>query len=315
MDRTPARATASDSAPANDGADPPETGKGDEASDAAIEPPELTADAVLQIADPHFRAHQVAIVTGGASGIGRATAIALAANGLTVVATDADEDGLWRTEDIAVSIDVAGRIERVAADPTDDNKMEAVVETAADQGQVRYLANIAGLQTIASIEGFPMEKYDHMQQVMLRAPLLLSKLVIPHLKEIENGRGAIANMASVHGHYVTRDEVAYNTVKFGLRGLTNSIAAETDGSFRAFSVSTGYVKTPRVLNQIADTAAERGITEREVVEDVMLGQARLKEMMEPIEVANLFVFALSKHSQILNGADLLWDGGYTHTYE
>ena len=308
MNDTPAQENASRS-----GADPTQTGE--EANDAAIEPPELTADAVMQVSDPHFTTDQVAIVTGGASGIGRATAVALAANGLTVVATDVDEEGLWRTDDIAVSIGATGRIERVAADLTDDDELEAVVETAAVQGQIRYLANIAGLQTIASIEDFPMEKYDHMQQVMLRAPLLLSKLVIPHLKNIEEGRGAIANMASVHGHYVTRDKVAYNTVKFGLRGLTNSIAAETDGSFRAFSVSTGYVKTPLVLNQIADTAEERGITERAVVEDVMLGQARLKEMMEPIEVANLFVFALSHHSQVLNGADLLWDGGYTHTYE
>ena len=307
MDSTPTQANASS------GADPAQT---DEATnDAAIEPPELTADAVMQISDPHFRTDQVAIVTGAASGIGRATAVALAANGLTVVATDVDEDGLWRTEDIAVSLGVAGRIERVAADLTDDNEVEGVVETAAGEGQIRYLTNIAGLQTIASIEDFPMETYDQMQQVMLRAPLLLSKLVIPHLKTIEDGRGAVANMASVHGHYVTRDKVAYNTVKFGLRGLTNSIAAETDGRFRAFSVSTGYVKTPLVLNQIADTAQERGISERAVVEDVMLGQARLKEMIEPIEVANLFVFALSHHSQVLNGADLLWDGGYTHTYE
>ena len=308
MNDAPAQENASRS-----GADPTQTGE--EANDAAIEPPELTADAVMQVSDPHFATDQVAIVTGAASGIGRATAVALAANGLTVVATDVDEEGLRRTDDIAVSIDAAGQIERVAADLTDDDELEAVVQTAAAQGQIRYLANIAGLQTIASIEDFPMEKYDQMQRVMLRAPLLLSKLVIPHLKNIDEGRGAIANMASVHGHYVTRDKVAYNTVKFGLRGLTNSIAAETDGSFRAFSVSTGYVKTPLVLNQIADTAEERGITERAVVEDVMLGQARLKEMMEPIEVANLFVFALSHHSQVLNGADLLWDGGYTHTYE
>ena len=296
------------------GADPNET-EGDGAGEPAIEPPELTADAIMQISDPHFATDQVAIVTGAASGIGRATAVALAANGLTVVATDVKEDQLWRTEDIAVSMEVAGRIERVEADLTDDAALERVVETAAEQGQIRYLANIAGLQTIAAIEEFPMAKYDLMQRVMLRAPLLLSKLVIPHLKRIEDGRGVIANMASVHGHYVTRDKVAYNMVKFGLRGLTNSIAAETDGSFRAFSVSTGYVKTPLVLNQVADTARERGITEREVVEDVMLGQARLKEMMEPVEVGNLFVFALSHHSQVLNGADLLWDGGYTHTYE
>lgn len=317
MDGTPTHGSASKPVSTNGGAESAEVvEEGREgAGESPIEPPTLTADAVMQISDPHFTTDQVAIVTGGASGIGRATAIALAANGLTVIATDVDEDGLWRTEDIAASMDVEGQIERVTADLTKDADLKAVVTGAADYGQIRYLANIAGVQTIASIEDFPMDTYDQMQRIMLRAPLLLSKLVIPHLRQIEDGRGAIANMASVHGHYVTRDKVAYNVVKYGLRGLTNSIAAETDGSYRAFSVSTGYVKTPLVLNQIADTARERGITERKVVEDVMLGQARLKEMMEPIEVANLFVFALSRHANVLNGADLLWDGGYTHTYE
>jgi len=313
MERPPAHGSASRSAPTSDGAGPAETGT--DGAEAGIAPPPITADAIMGISDPQFRTDQVAIITGAASGIGRATAVALAANGLTVVATDVDGEGLAETAQIADGVGAEGRIERVGADLTDDNEVESIVEAAAERGQIRYLANIAGLQTIASVEDVPMEKYDHMQQVMLRAPLLLSKLVIPHLKEIDEGRGAIANMASVHGHYVTRDKVAYNTVKFGLRGLTNSIAAETDGRFRAFSVSTGYVKTPLVLNQIADTAEERGITERAVIEDVMLGQARLKEMMTPIEVANLFVFALSHHSQVLNGADLLWDGGYTHTYE
>ena len=101
-------------------------------------------------------------------------------------------------------------------------------------------------------------------------------------------------------------------------GTYESLASEvvhvsTDGSFRAFSVSTGSVKPQLVLDQIADTAENPGISERDVVEEVMLGQARLKEMMEPIEVGNLFAFAFSEHGTLLNGADLLWDGGYTHT--
>jgi len=70
-----------------------------------------------------------------------------------------------------------------------------------------------------------------------------------------------------------------------------------------------------MVDQIEDTAEERGISEREVIEDVMLGQARTKEMMTPAEVANLFVFGFSSHAKHLNGADLLWDGGYTTTYE
>lgn len=88
-------------------------------------------------------------------------------------------------------------------------------------------------------------------------------------------------MASVHGHYVTADKVGYNVSKFGLRGLTQSIPAEGGDGLRSFSVSTGYVKTPLVTDQIPDTAEQHGISVGEVIEDVMLGQSRVKEMMDP----------------------------------
>ena len=272
------------------------------------------ADA-LHVDDEHFTADNVAIVTGGGSGIGRATALALATNGLTVVATDVDDEGLDETAEKATEFDLPGTVETVTADLTDDDEVESIVEEAATFGDVRYLANVAGLQHIDPIDEFPMEQYDLMHDVMLRAPLKLSKLVIPHVRETEDGVGAIGNMASVHGHYVTSDKVAYNVSKFGLRGLTQSIAAEGDGTLRAFSVSTGYVKTPLVTNQIPDTAEQRGISVDEVVEDVMLGQSRAKEMMTPTEVANLFVFGFSKHGKQLNGGDLTFDGGMTFTYE
>ncbi|MGM0398400.1 MAG: SDR family oxidoreductase [Halobacteriota archaeon] len=284
-------------------------------SGESIEPPEITTEDIMRIPDPHFTEDNVAIVTGAASGIGRATAIALAGNGLTAVATDVDEEGLDETVDKAAELGLDGRIEPVVGDLAEDEDIEDVVAAAADLGQIRYATNIAGLQHISPVDEFPMDKWDFMYQVMLRAPMYLSKLVLPHIEATDDGVGVIGNMASVHGHYVTRDKAAYNTMKFGLRGLTQSIAAESQGKLRSFSVSTGYVKTPLVLNQIEDTANERGITEREVVEDVMLGQARIKEMMEPIEVGNLFAFGLSNHARHLNGGDLLWDGGYVKTYE
>ena len=278
-----------------------------------LAPPPITHDRVLSVNDPYFDSKNVCIVTGAASGIGRAAALAMAVNGLTVVGTDIDEEGLAELSDRAAELDVDGAVETVVADLTDDPA--PVVEHAAELGSIKYLANIAGLQHIDPIDEFPMETYDRIHQVMLRAPLHLSKLCIPHVRESEDGVGAIGNMASIHGHYVTADKVAYNVSKFGLRGLTQSIAAEGDGTLRSFSVSTGYVKTPLVTNQIPDTADQRGISVQEVIEDVMLGQARNKEMMEPIEVANLFVFGFSKHARHLNGGDLLFDGGMTLTYE
>ena len=277
--------------------------------------PELTADDLLVLEDPHFNPDTVAVVTGAASGIGQATAVALAANGLTVVGADIDETGLDETVDLAVDVDAQGDVQPIPTDLTDDDAVEAMIETAAGMGEIRYVANIAGMQHIASIPEFPMEKYDLLLDVMLRAPFLVAKHAMPHISATDDGIGAIGNMSSVHGHYATQDKAAYITAKHGLQGLTRSIAAEGEGTLRGFSVSVGYVLTPLMMNQIEDTAEERGISERAVVEDVMLGQARTKEMMTPAEVANLFVFGFSKHGKHLNGGDLRWDGGYTTTYE
>jgi 3-hydroxybutyrate dehydrogenase len=277
--------------------------------------PELTADEILTLDDPYFDGENVAVVTGAASGIGQAVTVALAANGLSVVGADVDGEGLAETEGLADDVGATGEVVSVEADLTDDAEVEAIVEEAAAQGDLRFVANVAGLQHIASLAEFPMEKYDLLQSVMLRAPFLLSKLAIPHVEDTDDGVGAIGNMSSVHGHYATKDKPAYVTTKFGLRGLTQATAAEGEGTLRAFSVSVGYVLTPLMIDQIEDTARERGISEQAVVEDVMLGEARTKEMMTPVEVANLFTFGFSRHAKHLNGGDLLWDGGYTLTYE
>jgi 3-hydroxybutyrate dehydrogenase len=279
----------------------------------SVEPPTLERGDVHVVDDDRFTRESVAFVTGAASGIGRATAVALAVNGLTVAATDVDEDGLAEAAEKAAALDADGTIEVIPADLTDDEAVIDAVEAAAALGNLRFVANVAGLQHVAPLEQFPMEIYDEMQSVMVRAPTLISKHALPHIRE--SGSGAIGNMASVHGHYVTSDKVAYNVAKFGLRGLTQSIAAEGDGDVRGFSVSTGYVKTPLVVDQIPDTAEERNITEQEVVEDVMLGQARADELMEPVDVANLFTFGFSELGSHLNGGDLTFDDGMTFTYE
>ena len=275
--------------------------------------PELTTEDLLVLDDPRFGPETVAIVTGAASGIGRATAIALAANGLTVVGADVDEEGLDDTVEKATDLGVPGPVHAVPTDLTNDDDVAAMVDAAAEAGDLRYVANVAGMQHIAAIPDFPMEKYDRLLDVMLRAPFLVAKLAMPHVRAA--GGGAIGNMSSVHGRYATQDKAAYITAKHGLHGLTRAIAAEGEGTLRGFSVSVGYVLTPLMVNQIEDTAKERGISEQAVVEDVMLGQARTTEMMTPAEVANLFVFGFSRHGKHLNGGDMLHDGGYSTTYE
>ena len=280
-----------------------------------LTPPELSREALLIVDDPRFSEETTALVTGAASGIGQATAVALATNGLTVVGADVDADGMEETATMADEMDADGTVKPVETDLIDDEDVGAVVEAAAEYGQLRYVANIAGMQHIDSIAEFPMEKYDLLQDIMVRSPFLTAKKAIPHIEATDDGVGAIANMSSVHGHFATERKPAYITAKHATTGLTRAIAAEGEGTLRGFSVSVGYVLTPLMVNQIEDTAEQRGISKQEVIEDVMLGQARTKEMMTPAEVANLFTFGFSQHGKHLNGGDLLWDGGYTNTYQ
>ncbi|MCP4342559.1 MAG: SDR family oxidoreductase [Desulfobulbaceae bacterium] len=278
----------------------------------SINEPEINKEDILILQDDLFTPDSVCIVTGASSGIGRATAVAAAANNLLTVGLDINEVEGEKTRELISEI--GGQMVFIKTDLTNDDDIESSITKAAEHGTVRYLANIAGLQHIDSVDNFPMGKYDLMQRIMLRAPFYLSKLVIQQIKKSPEGVGAIGNMSSVHGHITTMNKPVYNITKFGLRALSQSISAEGEGKIRSFSVSTGFVKTPLALNQISAQAAQRGITEKEVVTEVMMGKSRTKEMMAPIDVGNLFVFGFSRFSKYLIGGDLLFDGGMVKTY-
>lgn len=277
-----------------------------------IAEPRIERDDILVLKDNDFNRDNVCIVTGSGTGIGRAVAVAAAANDLMVVGLDVNEEEGMKTQSMAR--DVGGQMIFVPTDLTRDTDIEHAVVEAAKLGTIKFLTNIAGIQHVNAVEDFPMEKYDLMQRLMLRAPFYLSKLCIPHMKKSSNGCGVIGNMASVHAHICTLNKPVYNITKFGLRALSQSISAEGQGKVRSFTVSTGYVKTPLALKQVPAQAQQRGITPEEVVRDVMMGTSRVKEMMSPIEVANVFLFGFSRHSKYLVGGDLLFDGGMVLTY-
>jgi 3-hydroxybutyrate dehydrogenase len=277
-----------------------------------IEEPEIERGDVLILEDNSFNPNNVCIVSGAGTGIGRATAIAAAANSLMVAGLDFNEEEGKKTQGLAR--EVGGQMIFIKTDLTKDEDIENAVSEAAKLGTIKYLANIAGIQHIDSIENFPMERYDYMQRLMLRAPFYLSKLTFPHMKKSSDGTGAIGNMASIHAHICTLNKPVYNITKFGLRALTQSISAEGEGKIRSFTVSTGFVKTALALKQIPAQAEQRGITPEQVVSDVMMGSSRVKEMMSPIEVGNLFLFGFSRFAKYLIGGDLLFDGGMIKTY-
>lgn len=277
-----------------------------------IREPEIKREDILTLEDDNFNTHNVCIVTGSGTGIGRATAIAAAANNLMTVGLDFNETEGQKTQKLAR--EMGGQMIFVKTDLCRDADIEHAVSEAAKLGSIKFVANIAGIQHIDSVDNFPMEKYDYMQQLMLRAPFYLSQLSIPHIRKSSGGVGAIGNMASVHAHISTLNKPVYNITKFGLRALTQSIAAEGEGKIRSFTVSTGFVKTALTLNQIPAQAEQRGITPDEVVREVMMGFSRIKEMMSPVEVANLFIFGFSRFAKYLIGGDLLFDGGMVKTY-
>ena len=277
-----------------------------------IEEPEIERGDVLILEDNSFNPNNVCIVSGAGTGIGRAAAIAAAANNLMVAGLDFNEEEGKKTQRLAR--EMGGQMIFIKTDLTKDEDIENAVSEAAKLGTIKYLANVAGIQHIDSIENFPMERYDYMQRLMLRAPFYLSKLTFPHMKKSSDGTGAIGNMASIHAHICTLNKPVYNITKFGLRALTQSISAEGEGKIRSFTISTGFVKTALALKQIPAQAEQRGITPEQVVSDVMMGSSRVKEMMSPIEVGNLFLFGFSRFAKYLIGGDLLFDGGMIKTY-
>ena len=274
--------------------------------------PKITREEILFLQDENFNSKNVCVVTGAGTGIGRATAVATAANNLMTVGLDINAEEGDKT--CKMIKEIGGKMVFIKTDLTQDDDLENAMQQAAKLGTIKYLANIAGVQHIDSVDNFPMEKYDLMQRLMLRAPFYLSKLAIAHMKKSKDGIGVIGNMASVHAHICTKNKPVYNITKFGLKALSQSISAEGEGRIRSFTLSTGFVKTPLALNQIAAQAEQRGITPEEVVTDVMMGASRIKEMMSPIEVGNLFVFGFSRFSRYLIGGDMLFDGGMVLTY-
>ena len=247
---------------------------------------------------------RVAIVTGGASGIGKAVAEALAGGGDKVVIADRNEaDGK------AFADTIRGHFVKVDLSRRADCK-QLVDEALAHYGEVHILINNAGFQHIDPIEVFPEDTWDKMLAVMLTAPFLLTKYVWGAMKT--HGWGRIVNISSIHGRVASPFKSAYITAKHGLIGLTRTAALEGgEHGITVNAICPAYVRTPLVESQIADQARTRGISIEDVVEKVMLEPAAVKRLITPEEVASLIVYLCSEAAGAITGADWAIDLGWT----
>ena len=246
-----------------------------------------------------------AIVTGAASGIGRAIAEALAGAGARVLLADLS----------------AGEGERVAASLRDCSFERADVAVREDcrrlvdrcverYGGVDILVNNAGVQHVAPVEDFPEERWEQLIRIMLIGAFLLTKYALPHM--CRKGWGRVVNIASIHGLVASPYKSAYIAAKHGLLGLTKTVALESaDRGVTVNAICPSYVRTAIVEKQIADQARAHGIGEAEVIEKIMLAPAAVKRLLEPGEVAAYALFLCSDEASGITGAAQVIDAGWT----
>jgi 3-hydroxybutyrate dehydrogenase len=238
-----------------------------------------------------------ALITGGASGIGRACAVRLAEAGADVVVVDRDAEAAT-----AVAAQVGGMA--MAVDLSDLNAVDAL-DLAVD-----ILVNNAGLQHVAPLHEFPVDRFSYIMRLMLEAPFRLVRGALPHM--YEQGWGRVVNISSIHGLRASAFKSAYVTAKHGLEGLSKVIALEgAEHGVTSNCVNPAYVRTPLVEGQIADQAKAHGLSEDQVVEQVMLAPAAIKRLIEPAEVAETVTWLCSPSAASVTGTSIVMDGGWS----
>lgn len=254
---------------------------------------------------------KVALVTGSTSGIGLAVAQALAQQGCHIMLNgfgDADDIELLKQR-----LSSEYRVE-VGYDPADVSNPEQVASMVASTierfGRVDILVNNAGVQHVAPIESFPVERWDNIIAVNLSSVFHTTQAVLPAMRAL--GWGRIINIASIHGLVASPYKSAYVAAKHGVIGLTKTVALESARSgVTCNAICPGYVLTPLVENQIADTAKARGVSEQEVMESVLLGAQPTKQFTTVEDVAAMAVFLCGSASSNITGSVQVLDGGYT----
>jgi 3-hydroxybutyrate dehydrogenase len=241
---------------------------------------------------------KTAIVTGTASGIGRAVAQKLEADGMNVLAVD-----LNPVED--------GPGEAYEADLTTREGNRGAVDAALDRfGGIDVVVPNAGFQHVAAVEDFPEDRWDGLIGLLLTSPFLLAKYAWPSLRE--SGSGRFIAIASAHALAASPFKAGYVSAKHGVLGLVKTLALEgAEHGITATAVCPGYVRTPLVENQIGDQAKAHGMSEERVLEEVILAPQAVKRLIEPSEVAGVVAFLAGDGGSAFSGSPVTMDLGWT----
>ena len=251
---------------------------------------------------------KVVILTGAASGIGRAAAILFGKEGATQVLSDIDEIGLRETLDLMKKGKDRAEIMRV--DVTDSAQVKKMIDhTVKKHGRIDVLIANAGVVRVGPVEDFPDEDYDLLINVNLKGTYYSCKHAIPHLKK--QGFGSVITLASVAAHIGQVNHANYCSTKAGILGFTRALALDlAPYGVRVNSVSPGATDTPMLVSDVTKQARERGV-DYEVVKREFEGEGVLKRWATPEEVATGILYLASDESSYMTGSDLRIDGGWT----
>jgi 3-hydroxybutyrate dehydrogenase len=246
------------------------------------------------------------LITGSGSGIGAGIAIELARSGHRIIATDLDGDAANRTaETLRAS---GGQADALALDVTSDASVAALMKVLPCV--VDVLVNNAGLQFVSRLEDFPMDRWSLLVDVMLTGVARLTRAMLPGMRERNHGR--IINTGSVHSLVASPFKSAYVAAKHGLLGFSKVVALETaDRDITINTVCPAYVRTPLVDKQIAAQARTHGLSEDQVVNEIMLKPMPKRAFIGIDEIAGIIAFLISPPARNITGQTIVVDGGWT----
>lgn len=246
------------------------------------------------------------LITGAASGIGLHIAEQLARAGHSIIVTDLNEQVAQQAAQKIVNL--GGTARGYALNVADSQAIEVFFSTFTQP--VDVLINNAGIQHVAKLEDFPADKWLLLQQVMLVGPAMMSKAVLPRMREQDFGR--IINIGSIHAMVASKYKSAYIAAKHGLIGFAKTMALETgDANITINTVCPAYVKTPLVEQQIAAQAKEHGISEQQVIDTIMLAPMPKKAFIGLDEILHTVSFLMADAARNITAQAIAIDGGWT----